>query len=140
MRRSPPLLLWLLLGAIPAAHADPGADIDKGNRDWSTGMTHADPALVADAYAADAVFCDAKGACTTGHDAIEQLMAARLKAGAARSAEAHSLRRLADGGFVYEWGEATLVDAAGSTRQARYFTVWKQTGDRWYIFRNLVLP
>lgn len=140
MRCSPLLLLPLLLAAIPTAQADADADMDKGNRDWGIGMTHADPALVADAYAADAVFCDVKGACTTGHDAIEKLMAERLKAGAARSAEAHSIRRIADGGFVYEWGEANLVDAAGSPRHARYFTVWRQADGRWRIFRNLVLP
>lgn len=140
MRQFPTLLLSSLLGVIPAAHADSDADIDKGNRDWSIGMTHADPGLVADAYAADAVFCDAKGACTTGHDAIEKRMAERLKSGAARSAEAHSIRRIAEDGFVYEWGEASLVDAAGHAGHAHYFTVWVQTGGRWRIFRNLVLP
>ena len=125
---------------VPAAHADAGADIDKANRDWSAGMTQANPARIAAAYAADAVFCDAEGACTTGHDAIEKLMAGRFGHGPARSAEAHSTRRIADGGFVYEWGEAAVVDSAGEAVHGRFFTVWEQTRDGWQIFRNLVLP
>lgn len=139
MRSSPLVCLLLLLGTAPA-FGDAATDIDQANRDWSTGMVQGDAARVADAYAADAVFCDAKGTCTTGHDAIERLMADRLKAGPARSAAAHSTRRVADGGFIYEWGSAQLVNAVGKEVSGRYFTVWVERNGRWKIFRNLVLP
>lgn len=136
----PVLTVFSLLLCSTPALADAGADIDRGNRDWATAVVQGNPQLEADAYSADAVFCDAKGSCTTGHDAIEALMADRLNAGHAKSAEAHSTRRVVDDGFVYEWGEARLVAADGKQRNGRYFTVWKQEGGRWKIFRNLVLP
>jgi ketosteroid isomerase-like protein len=138
--------LPLLLGLSAAAQADvpagAAADIDKGNHDWSVAMVQADPKLAADAYATDAVFCDAKGSCTTGHDAIQAMTAARLaKSGAAKSAEAHSTQRIEDQGLIYEWGEASLVTAQGEQRGGRFFTVWQRQPDgHWKIFRNLVLP
>ena len=132
-------LFSLILCSTPAL-ADAGADIDQANRDWAKAVVQGDPQLEADAYSADAVFCDAKGSCTKGHDAIEALMADRLRTGRARSAEAHSTRRVVDDGFVYEWGEARLVTADGEQRNGRYFTVWKRDGSRWKIVRNLVLP
>ncbi|HSN16956.1 MAG TPA: DUF4440 domain-containing protein [Gammaproteobacteria bacterium] len=134
------LIPLVLLCFTAPALADAGHDIDQANQDWSTGMVQGDAARVADAYAVDAVFCDAKGICTEGHDAIERLMADRLKAGRARSAEAHSTRRVADGRFVFEWGEARLVAADGKDHDARYFTVWAVSDGRWKILRNLVLP
>jgi len=140
------LLLALSLTLAGAAQADVPADaakdIDGGNRDWGVAMVRGDAKLAADAYAPDSVFCDTQGVCTTGHDAIEAMTAARLaKTGAMKHAEAHSLRRIEDQGLVYEWGEATLVSAEGKTRGGRYFTVWQRQPDgRWKILRNLVLP
>ena len=103
-------------------------------------MVRGDAALVAQACAPDAVFCDVQGTCTEGHDAIEKSMAERLKAERPRSATAHSTRRIVAGGFVYEWGSARLVTAGGKPAGGRYFTVWVQSGGRWKIFRNLVMP
>ena len=140
------LLLILSLTVAGRAQADVPADaakdIDGANRDWGVAMVKADAKLAADAYAPDGVFCDTRGVCTTGHDAIEAMTAARLaKGGAMKSAEAHTLRRIEDRGLVYEWGEATLVDAQGKSAGGRYFTVWQRQPDgRWKIFRNLVLP
>ena len=138
--------LILSLGLAQTARADVPADaakdIDGANRDWGVAMVRGDAKLVADAYAPDGVFCDSKGACTTGHDAIESKAAAQIaKGGTAKSAEAHTLRRIEDQGFVYEWGEATFVTAGGKTGGGRYFTVWQRQPDgHWKIFRNLVLP
>jgi uncharacterized protein (TIGR02246 family) len=138
------LILFLSLAPAALAEVPAGAakDIDGVNRDWGIAMVRGDAKLVADAYASDAVFCDAKGVCTTGHDAIESMTAARIaKGGPAKSAEAHTLRRVEDQGWVYEWGKATLVTAQAETRSARYFTVWRRQPDgHWKIFRNLVLP
>jgi ketosteroid isomerase-like protein len=140
------LLLILCLGLARTAHADvpadAAADIDRVNRDWSIAVVQGDVGREADAYAANAVFCDAQGVCTAGHDRIQQMMAQRLaKGGKPTSAEAHSLRRIEDQGWVYEWGEAKLVTAQGEVHRGRYFTVWQRQGDgHWKIFRNLVLP
>ena len=139
-----PLILSLFV--MGAAHADIPADaakdIDGGNRDWGTAMVRGDAKLAADAYAPDAVFCDTQGVCTTGHDAIEAMTAARIaRNGAMKSAEAHSLRRIEDRGLIYEWGEATRVSPQGKASGGRYFTVWQRQPDgRWKIYRNLVLP
>jgi uncharacterized protein (TIGR02246 family) len=144
--RDATLLSILYLGVAVTAQADVPADaakdIDAANRDWGIAMVRGDARLAADAYAPDGVFCDTQGVCTTGHDAIEAMTAARLaKGGAAKSAEAHTLRRIEDQGLVYEWGEATLVSAQGRSGGGRYFTVWQRQPDgHWKIFRNLVLP
>lgn len=141
-----PLLLLLSLTVIGNARAevpaDAARDIDGGNRDWGVAMVQGDARLAADAYAPGAVFCDSKGVCTTGHDAIEAMMAARLiRTGAMKSAAARSLRRIEDQGLVYEWGEATLISASGKTSGGRYFTIWqRQPEGHWKIYRNLVLP
>ncbi|HEY1772101.1 MAG TPA: nuclear transport factor 2 family protein [Gammaproteobacteria bacterium] len=140
------LLTILLLTVAGSAQAgvpvDAAKDIDAGNRDWGVAMVRGDAKLAADAYAPDGVFCDAKGVCTTGHDAIEAMTAARIaKTGALKSAEAHTLRRIEDQGLVYEWGEATLVNAQGKSGGGGYFTIWRRQPDgHWKIFRNLVLP
>ncbi len=146
MKRVLTLLLTLSLGFAAAARADIPADaakdIDAANRDWGVAMVRGDAKLAADAYAPDGVFCDTQGVCTTGHDAIEAMIAARIaKSGAMKDAEAHTLMRIQDHGLVYEWGEATLVSADGKTGGGRYFTVWQRQQDgHWKIFRNLVLP
>lgn len=139
-------LAWLLLcssacaaqAGVPSGAA---ADIDKANHDWSTAMVQGDARLAADAYAPDAVFCDLKGLCTHGHDAIEKMTVERLAKGTVKSADARSTRRIEDGGLIYEWGEAKIVGAQGEARGGRYFTVWQRQPDgHWKIIRNLVLP
>lgn len=124
----------------PAAAA--AADIDKANQDWAVAMVHGDAATAAAAYMTDAVFCDTAGNCTRGRDAIEKLTQARLQEhGLPRSAAAHSERRVAADGFVYEWGEASLVTSYGKTDTKHFLTVWqRQDNGHWLIYRNLVLP
>lgn len=140
------LLLTLSLTLAGAARADvltdAAKDIDAGNRDWGVAMVRGDAKLAADAYAPDSVFCDTQGACTTGHDAIEAMIAARIaKNGTMKSAEAHSLGRIEDRGLIYEWGETTRVSHQGKSGGGRYLTVWQRQPDgRWKIYRNLVLP
>lgn len=136
------LVFGIACSAQAGVPSGAAADIDKGNRDWSIAMVQGDAHLAADAYAPDAVFCDIKGFCTQGHDAIEKMTAERLaKGGTAKSADAHSTRRIGDGGLIYEWGEAKIVGAQGLVRGGRYFTVWQRQPDgHWKIIRNLVLP
>jgi len=140
----PLLILFLTLAGKARADvpADAARDIDGANRDWSVAVVQGDVKREADAYAANAVFCDAQGLCTTGHDRIQQMMAQRLlQGGSPKSADAHSLRRLEDRGLVYEWGEAKLLTAQGDARGGRYFTIWQRQPDgHWKIIRNLVLP
>ena len=135
------LFFGIACAAQAGAPSGAAADIDKANHDWSAAMVEGDARLAADAYAPDAVFCDSKGLCTLGHDAIEKMTAERLaKGGAAKSADAHSTRRIEDGDLIYEWGEAKIVSAQGETRGGRYFTVWQRQPDgHWKILRNLVL-
>lgn len=139
---APPLLFGIACTAQAGVPGGAAADIDKANHDWSTAMVQGDARLAADAYAPDAVFCDIKGLCTPGHDAIEKMTAERLaKGGRTKSADAHSTGRIEDGGLIYEWGEAKIVDAQGQARGGRFLTVWQRQPDgHWKILRNLVLP
>jgi len=46
-----------------------------------------------------------------------------------------------DRGYIYEWGQAKIVDAEGAANGGSYFTIWKRQPDgHWKIFRNIVLP
>jgi len=122
--------------------ASAGADIDKVNEDWGIGMVKGDAKLIAAAYAPQAVFCDAEGACTSGHDAIEKMTEARLDKGPLPlHAEAHTTRRIMEGELIYEWGSARITGADGTVRGGGYFTLWQRQPDgHWKIIRNLVLP
>ncbi|MGE5625029.1 MAG: YybH family protein [Bacillota bacterium] len=136
------LLLSLLLAPAAGAATSADADIDRANQDWAAAVVKGDAKLEAEGYAPDAVFCDTRGTCTAGHDAIEKMMRDRLaKGGPAKSAYARSVQRVEDRGLVYEWGEASLTPAMGPVRAGRYLTVWQRQPDgRWRILRNLVLP
>jgi len=140
------LILCLGLFALTAAQAAvPGpakAEIEKINQDWGPAMQKGDADTVVAAYGPDAVFCTAGGKCYSGLDAITAMTRAVLAAhGPAKSAAAHTTRLVEDRGYIYEWGQAKIVDAAGAARGGSYFTIWKQQPDgHWKIFRNIVLP
>ena len=141
-----------LLSASTAQAAVPtqaALDIDKANADWGLAMQKGDPAGVVAAYAPDAVFCSRDGKCFSGFAAIAAwmvasgatAMASLARKGPMQSAEAHTTRRVEDHGYIYEWGQAKMVDAAGKTVAGGYFTIWaKQPDGHWKIFRNIVMP
>ena len=134
-----------LLSASTAQAAVPtqaALDIDKANADWGLAMQKGDPAGVVAAYAPDAVFCSRDGKCFSGFAAIAEMTKASLaRKGPMQSAEAHTTRRVEDHGYIYEWGQAKMVDAAGKTVAGGYFTIWaKQPDGHWKIFRNIVMP
>ena len=140
------LLFLIALLCCPAAGAALPAGaaqaIAKINGDWGPAMQRGDADTVAAAYAKDAVFCGADGACITGHDAILSMTRQRFSAhGVPKRATAHSTAMVEDRGYIYEWGTAAIMSAAGKTAGGGYLTVWrKQPDGRWLIERNLVLP
>ena len=140
------LLLCVSLACVPAAQAavpnQAATDIEKANRDWGTAMQRGDADTVVAAYAPDAVFCTRDGRCFSGFAAIADMTrAAMTKNGPMQSAEAHTTKRVEDHGYIYEWGQATMVIGAGKTVAGGYFTIWcKQPDGHWKIFRNIVLP
>ena len=140
------LLLCASLACLSAAQAavpdQAATDIEKVNRDWGTAMQKGDADTVLAAYAPDAVFCKTDGACFTGFAAIADMTrAAMTQNGPMKSAEAHTTRRVEDHGYIYEWGQATMVTGAGKKVAGSYFTIWvKQPDGHWKIFRNIVLP
>lgn len=140
------LLLAAALACVPAAQAAvpaaARAEIEKFNSDWGPAMQKGDADTVMAAYAPDAVFCTGDGKCYTGFDTIAAMTKARFAArGPAKSAEARTTQMVEDRGFIYEWGQAKIVNAKGEVNGGSYFTVWrKQPDGHWKIFRNLVLP
>ena len=140
------LLFSFALACLPAAQAaapaQAKAEIEKINADWGPAMQRGDADTILAAYAADAVFCTGDGKCYSGFDAIAAMTRARLAAhGPAKSATAHTTQLVEDRGFIYEWGRAEIVSAAGASNGGSYFTIWREQPDgHWKIFRNIVLP
>ena len=140
------LILCASLISLTAAQAAvPGpakAEIGKFNSDWGPAMEKGDTDAVVAAYGPDAVFCSAGGKCYSGLDAITAMTRAAIAArGPAKSATAHTTRMVEDRGYIYEWGQAKIVNAQGAANGGSYFTIWKQQPDgHWKIFRNIVLP
>jgi uncharacterized protein (TIGR02246 family) len=140
------LLFATTLACVPVAHAavpaDAKTEIEKFNADWGPAMQKGDADGVMAPYAPDAVFCTGDGKCYTGFDAIAAMTKTRFAAhGPAKSAVAHTTQMVEDRGFIYEWGQAKIVNAKGEVNGGSYFTIWrKQPDGHWKIFRNLVLP
>ena len=134
------LLPWLAAGA--AEPSDPETYIKAGNDEWVQAMEQGDARLMAQAYAADAVFCARDGRCIQGHDAIQAFMQARIqKLGKAKQASVKSRHHERDGDLVYEWGYTAVISHDDKLGGGRYLTVWMpQPGGSWKIYRNIVLP
>jgi len=117
------------------------ADIDRGNQEWVDGMKSRNAELMARAYATDAVFCNPKGDCLNGHDAIVAYFGARVASMRdVASAKVTSKKMVQDGDLAYEWGVAEVTFDDGTNFGGRYMTVWRHDADgNWRIVRNLAL-
>jgi ketosteroid isomerase-like protein len=115
--------------------------IAAGNNAWIDGMKRANATVIAASYAGDAVDCNPTGECVQGRAAIARQLRDRVqKLGPAKSASVTSKGSVQQGDFVYEWGEAEASFPNGARVAGNYLTVWRKSGDRWLIFRNIKIP
>jgi ketosteroid isomerase-like protein len=128
--------------AIPAPARDA---IKAANEDWLAAIERQDAKTLVAPYDDDAVFVTRSGRCITGQKVIEQLYLDSFKNG-----DKVIGGRLVDDGLVLqgtlviEWGHSQIVtqhgDAAPSSRDGNFLTVWRQTSAGvWKIIRNLTL-
>lgn len=143
MTRAAILALLICMTTVAATAADSlRADIRRGNQEWLDGMKARNAEPMARAYAADAVFCNPKGECLTGHDAIEKYFANRVANMKSDVTDGHvtSKKIERDGDLAYEWGTAEVTFADGKTFGGKYLTVWRHAADgHWRIVRNMAL-
>ena len=149
MKFSPLILIFLLFTGIIFAAAKSGDPklnqaIEKANSEWASAMKTGDAATIAAAYADDAIFVGADGACTKGRTQIEKLYAARFeKSGLAISTKIEPRNVTVDGDLAYESGYGEIgakKDGKTAVSGGRYLTVWHNQADEWKIIRNIVLP
>ena len=116
--------------------------IEKGNQEWVDGFKRADAALVAEAFAPDAVNVGKDGTVDVGRDAIRERTRKYLEtSGPAKTARADIADFVVSGNLAYEWGtsDARFAPKPGGPekRAGRYLTCWKKQPDgSWKIFRN----
>lgn len=137
----------LLYGSMCVAQSKPISSaarrqIDAGNQEWIDGMKQGNVALLVKGFTADAVDCDPQGKCIRGLSALEEHSKELVaKFGKANSASVVSIGSVQQGGYVYEWGEATAQFPGGNSIVDPYLTVWQEQPDgTWKIIRNLVIP
>ena len=137
----------LLYGSTCLAQSQPISSaarrqIDAGNQEWIDGMKQGSVALLVKGFTADAVDCDPQGKCIRGRLALEENSKELVaKFGKANSASVVSIGSVQQGGYVYEWGEATAQFPGGKGIVDPYLTVWQEQPDgAWKIIRNLVIP
>jgi ketosteroid isomerase-like protein len=116
--------------------------IDAGNQAWIDGMKQGSVGLIAATYTPGAVDCNAEGDCIRGLPAIEEHIKKEMtELGKADEASVSSAGSVAQGRFIYEWGQAEAHFPGGKKIVDRYLTAWqKQPDGTWKIFRNLVIP
>jgi len=115
--------------------------IDEANQAWIKGLLAADPLVILETYAEDAVDCTPTGECFRSRAAILRRLKARVKKlGPARSASVTSEGAVHHGVYIFEWGTSTALFAGADTIGGNYLTVWRlETDGRWRIFRNIAL-
>jgi ketosteroid isomerase-like protein len=140
------MFLWLLCSTCLAQGKpiEPAArrQIDAGNKAWIDGMKQGSVGPIAATYTPDAVDCNAEGDCIRGRVAIEEHMKQEMtELGKADMASVTSIGSVAQGRYIYEWGQAEAHFPGGRKIEDRYLTAWqKQSDGAWEIFRNLVIP
>ena len=151
--RIPATVLATLAAAVIAAAALAGPPetaskaevrkwIEKGNSQWVEGFKRGDAALVAEAFAPDAVNVGKDGTVDVGRDAIRERTRKYLEtSGPATTARADIGDFVVSGDLAYEWGtsDARFAPKPGgpAKRAGRYLTCWKKQPDgSWKIFRN----
>ena len=126
----------------PASKAEVRKWIEKGNSQWVEGFKRGDAALVAEAFAPDAVNVGKDGTSDVGRDAIRERTRKYLEtSGPATTARADIGDFVISGDLAYEWGtsDARFAPKPGgpAKRAGRYLTCWKKQPDgSWKIFRN----
>jgi len=119
--------------------------IEKGNAQWVDGYKRGDAALVAEAFAPDAVNVGKDGTVDVGREAIQERTRKYMEtSGPATRARADIADLVISGNLAYEWGtsDARFAPKPGGPdkRAGRYLTCWKKQPDgSWKIFRNLSL-
>ncbi len=125
-----------------ASRAEVRKWIEKGNSQWVEGFKRGDAALVAEAFAPDAVNVGKDGTADVGRDAIRERTRKYLEtSGPATAARADIGDFVISGDLAYEWGtsDARFTPKPGgpAKRAGRYLTCWKKQQDgSWKIFRN----
>jgi uncharacterized protein (TIGR02246 family) len=125
-----------------ASRAEVRKWIEKGNSLWVDGFKRGDAALVAEAFAPDAVNVGKDGTADVGRDAIRERTRKYLEtSGPATTARADIGDFVISGDLAYEWGtsDARFAPKPGgpAKRAGRYLTCWKKQPDgSWKIFRN----
>jgi uncharacterized protein (TIGR02246 family) len=129
-------------GSSNASKAEVRKWIEKGNSQWIEGFKRGDAALVAEAFAPDAVNVGKDGTVDVGRDAIRERTRKYMEtSGPAKTARADIEEFVVSGNLAYEWGtsEARFAPKPGGPekRAGRYLTCWKKQPDgSWKIFRN----
>ena len=135
----------LLAAAAPSwqqqALASAAPFIDRANADWSRAIVTGDSKALSAPYAKDSVFLMPDGTAIHGKSGVRTMYARRPAGTKVLHAAIHSDgRAAADPTDVYEWGSAQMtVQRKGKQRMVigRYLTVWRRTGARWLITRNI---
>lgn len=139
----------LFFGSIAASAQtnDPRLNetVRKANSEWVEAMKVGEAAVIAAAFADEAVFTLTNGSSFVGRSAIEQMFKSRFdKVGFANATAIETTKLELEGDLAYERGTAdieTLQDGKRVRSHARYSTIWqRQANGDWLILRNLVLP
>jgi ketosteroid isomerase-like protein len=128
----------LLLGARPGTAAVPDAReaIEKAGAAFSVLLAKGDAAGLAAMYAADAQVFPPNGDIVTG-TAIQKVWQGVIDAGI-KGAKFTIVEVNAGGDLAVESGRYEITGADGAVvDNGKYVVVWKQTGGRWKILRDI---
>ena len=133
-------LILSILGSsfLYAAHHEDGASagIAKSNAQWQAALNSGDAAGVAALYTEDGQVLPPNGATQTGRDAIAATFQGFIDGGFTVKLETIELE--AHGHSATEVGEATVMDAEGTTLDvAKFIVLWKEVDGEWKFHRDI---